>query len=114
MLDLGLEPDVELAKEGRVLVLVDDLTEVVPAVLASLATLLLDGCRVRVDAEEDGFLGLDNLSVTAAAVALTLDFTEDDMVGLVGRLVLGGVCTEGSTEFLEVLPVDLRGDDVEL
>ena len=113
MLDLGLEPEVVVVGDGRILVLVDDLTEMVPGVLASLATLLLDGWQVSVD-DDDGFLGLDNLSVTAAAVALTLDLTVEDMVGLVGRLVVDGVCGEGSTEFLDVLPVDLRGEDVVL
>ena len=53
MLDLGLEPEVVVVGDGRILVLVDDLTEVVPGVLASLATLLLDGWRVSVD-DDDG------------------------------------------------------------
>ena len=75
---------VELVGEGRTLVLVDDLAGVLPVVLASLATLLLEGWRVSVE-EAEGFFGLDNRSVTAAAVALTLDFILDAMVGLVGR-----------------------------
>ena len=105
-LGLGVEAVEELAREERTLVLAEDLTGVLPGVLASLATLLLEGWRVSVD-DADGFLGLDNLSVTAAAVALTFDLTLEAMVGLVGRLVV----VEGSTEFLEVLLVDLRGDD---
>ncbi len=98
--------EVVLVRLDRALLLVDDLAGALDIVLASLATLLFEGCRVRLlDAE--GLLGRDSRSVTAAAVALTLDFMLEAMVGLVGRLV-----AEVVEESTLLLPVDLRDEVV--
>ncbi len=101
--------------EDRSLFLAEDLAGVLVAVvLASLATLLLEGCLVSALPDADGLLGRVNLSVTAAAVARTFDFTFEAIVGFDGRpVVVDDVCPAESTKFL-VLPVDRRVDTEEL